>query len=42
MSNFNIAVTESVEPEINNPFDVGASEEMKALEKVKTCYRHLD
>lgn len=30
------------EPEINNPFDVGVSEEMKVLEKVKTCYRHLD
>lgn len=30
------------EPEINNPFDVGVSEEMKVLEKVETCYRHLD
>lgn len=30
------------EPEINNPFDIGVSEEMKVLEKVKTCYRHLD
>lgn len=30
------------ESEIKNLFDVGVSEEMKVLEIVKTCYRHLD